>query len=132
MIATKSLLYRLSKIKLVILQNTHYCRQASENYFTKYLHLYFWYVCLQKIYQKLWKIKKLQSPLISNPVIDAFYERALALGAYGGKLCGAGSSGFFLLAANQDTIQKLKYEFDKMGVVNFSWDFVGNQVKEVF
>lgn len=87
---------------------------------------------LGKMLDHSWKIKKLQSPLISNPVIDAFYERALALGAYGGKLCGAGSSGFFLLAANQDTIQKLKYEFDKMGVVNFSWDFVGNQVKEVF
>ncbi len=79
-----------------------------------------------------WEIKKLQSSLITNPTIDAFYERALALGAYGGKLCGAGSAGFFLLAADINTIPKLSDEFRQLGVVNFTWDFFGNQVREVF
>ncbi len=79
-----------------------------------------------------WQIKKLQSPLITNTTIDEFYERAISLGAYGGKLCGAGSAGFFLLVANPNGIHKIKEEFRDLGVVNFSWDFFGNQVKEVF
>ena len=79
-----------------------------------------------------WEIKKKQSPLISNPVIDSFYDRALALGAFGGKLCGAGSAGFFLLVSDKKGIQKITEEFESQGVVKFSWDFFGNQVKEVF
>jgi D-glycero-alpha-D-manno-heptose-7-phosphate kinase len=79
-----------------------------------------------------WEIKKMQSPLITNSTIDAFYERALNLGAYGGKLCGAGSAGFFLLVADEVGIRKLSEEFNRLGVVNFTWDFLGNQVEEVF
>lgn len=79
-----------------------------------------------------WEIKKLQSPLISNSTIDSFYERALELGSFGGKLCGAGSAGFFLLVADIKNIVKLQEEFAGLGVVSFNWDFLGNQVKEVF
>ncbi len=79
-----------------------------------------------------WEIKKLQSPLITNSKIDEFYERALSLGAYGGKLCGAGSAGFFLLVADIRNIHKLSDEFNALGVVNFTWDFLGSQVREVF
>lgn len=79
-----------------------------------------------------WEIKKLQSPLITTPLIDEFYSRALSLGAFGGKLCGAGSAGFFLLVADIQTIPRIESEFRELGVVHFNWDFLGNQVKEVF
>jgi D-glycero-alpha-D-manno-heptose-7-phosphate kinase len=36
---------------------------------------------------------------ISNPLIESAYERARAAGATGGKLLGAGGSGFLLLYA---------------------------------
>jgi D-glycero-alpha-D-manno-heptose-7-phosphate kinase len=79
-----------------------------------------------------WEIKKKQSPLVSNVEIDLFYDRALALGAFGGKLCGAGSAGFFLLATDNLGRDKIIEEFRAQGVVQFGWDFFGNQVKEIF
>jgi D-glycero-alpha-D-manno-heptose-7-phosphate kinase len=44
-----------------------------------------------------WQIKKTFAPNISNPKIDDLYERAIHLGALGGKISGAGGGGFLLL-----------------------------------
>jgi D-glycero-alpha-D-manno-heptose-7-phosphate kinase len=44
-----------------------------------------------------WRLKHDLASGISNPMIDEYYERALAAGALGGKLCGAGGGGFLLL-----------------------------------
>ncbi len=44
-----------------------------------------------------WQLKKRLSSKITNPFIDQGYEAAKKAGAYGGKLCGAGSGGFLAL-----------------------------------
>jgi D-glycero-alpha-D-manno-heptose-7-phosphate kinase len=44
-----------------------------------------------------WQLKKQFTDGISNPRIDALYERARAAGALGGKLVGAGGGGYILL-----------------------------------
>lgn len=44
-----------------------------------------------------WQTKRKLSSGVSNPEIDALYEKALAAGAIGGKLCGAGGGGFLLM-----------------------------------
>lgn len=44
-----------------------------------------------------WQIKKRLSNKISNDHVDEIYDRALAAGAIGGKLCGAGTGGFLLM-----------------------------------
>jgi D-glycero-alpha-D-manno-heptose-7-phosphate kinase len=44
-----------------------------------------------------WALKKQFSGKVSNPEIDALYDRCLAAGAIAGKLCGAGSGGFLLM-----------------------------------
>ena len=49
-----------------------------------------------------WMRKRSLSSGISNPIVEAAYERALAAGATGGKLLGAGGSGFLLLYAPGD------------------------------
>lgn len=43
-----------------------------------------------------WQLKRQFSQKISNSDLDAFYQQALAHGAVGGKLLGAGGGGFFL------------------------------------
>ena len=43
-----------------------------------------------------WELKKSLSSKISNSMIDDIYEKAMNVGALGGKLCGAGGSGFLL------------------------------------
>ncbi len=46
-----------------------------------------------------WQLKRGLSSGISNPEIDAAYERAKAAGAYGGKITGAGGGGFLMVLA---------------------------------
>ncbi len=59
------------------------------------------YECmLQKVGTLLhesWELKKQLSSKITSPIIDQAYKAAKAAGAYGGKLCGAGSGGFLAL-----------------------------------
>lgn len=44
-----------------------------------------------------WQTKRCLSSGVSSPEIDALYDAALAAGALGGKLCGAGGGGFLLM-----------------------------------
>jgi len=44
-----------------------------------------------------WQTKRKLSSGVSSPQIDELYESALAAGALGGKLCGAGGGGFLLM-----------------------------------
>jgi D-glycero-alpha-D-manno-heptose-7-phosphate kinase len=46
-----------------------------------------------------WEIKRSLTTSITNPGIDDMYARAMAAGAWGGKLLGAGGGGFLLVAA---------------------------------
>lgn len=72
-----------------------------------------------------WNLKKKLSSKITNPLIDESYALAKKHGAYGGKLCGAGSGGFLALFApvqKQDAIRKalahlleVKFRFEDAG-----------------
>jgi D-glycero-alpha-D-manno-heptose-7-phosphate kinase len=46
-----------------------------------------------------WRLKRQLASRITNSQIDHWYEAALAAGAAGGKLCGAGNGGFLLFIA---------------------------------
>jgi D-glycero-alpha-D-manno-heptose-7-phosphate kinase len=50
-----------------------------------------------QLLHEAWQIKRGLSDKVSNPELDALYERARAAGALGGKLTGAGGGGFLLL-----------------------------------
>jgi len=49
-----------------------------------------------------WELKKTLALGISNRIVDDYYDRAMAAGAEGGKLCGAGGAGFLLFYAPLD------------------------------
>ena len=49
-----------------------------------------------RLLHESWMCKRSLSASISNPKIDGIYERAMQAGALGGKLLGAGHSGFML------------------------------------
>ena len=44
-----------------------------------------------------WMVKRSLSSRVTNPEIDRLYDAAIAAGALGGKLCGAGGGGFLLM-----------------------------------
>lgn len=79
-----------------------------------------------------WRIKVNQSNSISNEEINNFYSIAMKNGALGGKLCGAGSGGFFLLVVPTNTQSAFRSKFPDSLIVNFKVDFEGNQVDQIF
>ncbi len=63
---------------------------------------------LGKLLDESWLLKKQLSSKISNPVIDLAYEAAKNAGAYGGKLCGAGSGGFLAFLVSPERQEAVK------------------------
>ena len=49
-----------------------------------------------------WQYKKRRSPLMTNPDIDRWYDLAMANGALGGKLIGAGGGGFLMFYTEEN------------------------------
>ncbi|HOE66011.1 MAG TPA: GHMP kinase [Candidatus Hydrogenedentes bacterium] len=52
-----------------------------------------------ELLHRTWETKKRVAPGISNPVIDQLYDAAIANGAIGGKIAGAGGGGFLMIYA---------------------------------
>lgn len=76
-----------------------------------------------------WQLKKRFAEGITNPQIDAFYERAREAGALGGKLTGAGGGGHLLLFCDIERRTELVRAIRKLGgeVVDFSFEPEGLQ-----
>lgn len=61
-----------------------------------------------EILHENWLLKKTLASGISNPEIDEMYSRAIANGAVGGKLLGAGGGGFLLFYVPKDRQEDVK------------------------
>ncbi|MCX6983009.1 MAG: galactokinase [Verrucomicrobia bacterium] len=74
-----------------------------------------------------WQRKKERSGEMSNPKINEWYEHAMANGALGGKLIGAGGGGFLLFYAEEKT--RLRHAMRQAGLteVRFRFDFEGTK-----
>ncbi len=55
-----------------------------------------------------WEQKRSLATSISSAEIDQWYDRGIAAGAYGGKLCGAGGGGFLLFLADPSRHQAIR------------------------
>lgn len=75
-----------------------------------------------------WERKKERSQGMSNKDIDAWYDCAMANGALGGKLIGAGGGGFLMFYADDKV--KLRHAMREKGLneVRFRFDFEGTRV----
>ncbi len=75
-----------------------------------------------------WEHKKKRSGGMSNQKIDEWYRVALANGAVGGKLIGAGGGGFLLFYAQDKA--KLRHALTREGLeeVRFRFDFEGTKI----
>lgn len=87
-----------------------------------------------------WMIKRGLSPVVTNPAIDQIYQTALTAGALGGKLLGAGGTGFMLFYVpkkRQESVIKslstclhVPFEFERQGsaLVYDGFDRIANSV----
>lgn len=75
-----------------------------------------------------WERKKERSQEMSNKDIDAWYDCAMANGALGGKVIGAGGGGFLMFYADDKV--KLRHAMREKGLneVRFRFDFEGTRV----
>ncbi|WP_438479493.1 GHMP family kinase ATP-binding protein [Oleiharenicola lentus] len=75
-----------------------------------------------------WQRKKARSSGMSNDRINEWYDYAMAHGALGGKLIGAGGGGFLMFYAHSKT--KLRHAMREKGLqeVRFRFDFEGTKV----
>ena len=75
-----------------------------------------------------WQRKKERCGGMSNPKINEWYDLAMANGAYGGKLIGAGGGGFLMFYARDKS--KLRHVMRNGGLkeVRFRFDFEGTKL----
>jgi len=75
-----------------------------------------------------WQRKKRRSGGMSNPKINEWYDLAMANGALGGKLIGAGGGGFLMFYAEDKA--KLRHAMQSVGLkeVRFRFDFEGTKL----
>ncbi|MGH8021951.1 MAG: galactokinase [Limisphaerales bacterium] len=75
-----------------------------------------------------WRRKKQRSGGMSNPKINEWYDLAMAHGALGGKLIGAGGGGF-LMFYSEDKV-RLRHAMTQAGLreVRFRFDFEGTKL----
>ncbi|ABK43138.1 GHMP kinase [Magnetococcus marinus MC-1] len=75
-----------------------------------------------------WQLKRTLSDVVSNPHIDEIYAEAMAAGATGGKLMGAGSGGFMVFVVKPERREQVKKRLHKLIHVNCAIDNDGSQV----
>jgi len=62
-----------------------------------------------------WQLKRQMSSKVTDSVIDSFYSAAIAAGALGGKLLGAGAGGFFIFFVQPRYRQAVTRKLKEMG-----------------
>jgi len=75
-----------------------------------------------------WERKRSLAQGISNPLIDDAYARARAAGATGGKLLGAGASGFLLTYAPGEARQAVREALSEFKAYDVRMDTVGASI----
>lgn len=78
-----------------------------------------------RLLHKTWTLKKRQSRFVSNEQVDSIYQRAIDAGALGGKLLGAGSSGFMIFFTPPERQKDVKAALGEFLHVPFRFDTHG-------
>ena len=109
----------LHHIKEIGLETKKYLEAGQVSMFGELLHVH-------------WETKKKRSARMTSPFLDECYEVARKKGALGGKLIGAGGSGFFMFYCNNTDSEKprLVEAMQKMGLrwERFQFEYEGAKI----
>ena len=81
-----------------------------------------------KLLHEYWQTKRSLSASICTNTVEQIYDEALACGADGGKLLGAGGGGFLLLFAEPGAQKRIKDKFRNLIHVPFKFETYGSQI----
>ena len=81
---------------------------------------------------RAWQLKRSLCDSISNPILDTIYERAIAAGALGGKILGAGGGGYFLFYVPREKQGAVTAALSDLGLsrLKFGFEPQGSQIVE--
>ncbi len=83
---------------------------------------------LGALLHETWELKKSLSSQVTNPLIDDAYRRAIAAGAYGGKISGAGGGGFLTLIVDPARRPSVREALKDLLEVNFKFSDDGSSI----
>ena len=83
---------------------------------------------LGNLLNEYWNIKRTLTNKISAGYLNSIYEKGIKLGAYGGKLCGAGGGGFFLFIMPYQKKKDFREYFGEKNCIDFNIDFSGTKL----
>ncbi|SRR6056297_2976677 len=78
-----------------------------------------------------WMLKQNLGTGVTNAVVDDIYNTGIDMGAYGGKLLGAGGGGFVMFLLNPYNVPKFRAEFGANNVIPVSFESSGSFVTSV-
>jgi D-glycero-alpha-D-manno-heptose-7-phosphate kinase len=81
-----------------------------------------------ELLHEAWKIKRGLSDKVTNPSLDALYDKARTAGAVGGKLTGAGGGGFLLLFVPPEKRASVLSALRPQIHVPFAFESAGSQI----
>ena len=81
-----------------------------------------------KLLDESWKLKRKLAEGMTTERLDQIYATALAAGAIGGKLLGAGGGGFFLFVVPPDAQERVKERLGNLVHVPFEFDLDGSKI----
>lgn len=83
-----------------------------------------------KVLDKSWKLKKQMASSVSNGRLDELYERAMAAGAEGGKVAGAGGGGCLFLFVKPSARARVRAAMVKSGLrdVPIGFELEGSRI----
>ena len=91
--------------------------------------------CLDEVghlLHRAWELKRSLCDSISNPTLDTIYEHAIAAGALGGKILGAGGGGYFLFYVPTERQRAVTAALSDLGLsrLEFCFEPKGSQIIE--
>ncbi|MDO4509884.1 MAG: GHMP kinase [Lachnospiraceae bacterium] len=81
-----------------------------------------------ELLHKNWMLKKTLASGITNPLIDETYDLAMAAGATGGKLLGAGGAGFMIFYVPQSKHEDVRRALSNLREMDFEMDNSGASI----
>jgi D-glycero-alpha-D-manno-heptose-7-phosphate kinase len=81
-----------------------------------------------RLLHETWQLKRQLANSVTNAVVDEVYQTALSNGALGGKLLGAGGTGFMLFYVPDDHQAKVKQALSKLLNVPFAFESNGSTI----
>lgn len=79
-----------------------------------------------RLLHESWQLKRELSKMVANPTVDMVYKNALDHGALGGKLLGAGSSGFMVLYVPPERQNEVRQSLFGLLEVPFQFESEGS------